>query len=139
MAASAPNGQGAPPPCEPAPSRGKLGRQMSTVSESRLKTLETLQLQFDEMVSTVTDYEDQIKGGALTHEELLQIKSELAQLNGALDKFQFESIDGVMTGDLDTGKLEAKSQRKKLNNDVDRLRTKVAGLHKNLSQKVFQS
>ena len=55
--------------------------------------------------------------------------SQLAQLNGKLDRFQFESVDAVATGDLSSGKSDAKAMRKDLNAGVDALRVRINELH----------
>mmetsp|Transcript_53243 Transcript_53243/g.147593 ORF Transcript_53243/g.147593 Transcript_53243/m.147593 type:complete len:111 (-) Transcript_53243:282-614(-) len=104
-------------------------RKMSTISTERLATLEDLQAQFDEMSSMVDEFQGTIEGGASEPEELLAIKSQLAQLNGKLDRFQFESVDAVATGDLSSGKSDAKAMRKALNAGVDVLRERVTALH----------
>ena len=49
--------------------------------------------------------------------------------SGKLDRFQFESVDAVATGDLSSGKSDAKAMRKALNAGVDVLRERVTALH----------
>ena len=64
---------------KPAP-QISLDRKMSTVSQSRLDTLGGLQAQYDSMAATVSEMEKQIVGNA-PEEDLMKIKSELAQVN----------------------------------------------------------
>lgn len=54
---------------------------------------------------------------------------KLAQLNGDLDKIQFEGIDSIITVELNTGKYRIKKIRKHLNSKCEIIRQKILDIH----------
>jgi creatine kinase len=48
-------------------------------------------------------------------------KSDVTQLSGLLEKFQFTRIDAIMTSELNSGKTVAKAQRKALNAAAEKM------------------
>jgi len=73
----------------------------------------------------VDEIERSVKPGLVTYEDVMHIKHNLQQLARKLDKFQHGKIDGIVTSTLQSGKEEARKQRKQLNGDVDTLRERV--------------
>ena len=75
-----------------------LGRRYSTISETTLARLESLETSFEEMTSIVDAIEAALADPSrLAPPELLNLKHNLAQLNGDLEKFQFTQVCRVLT------------------------------------------
>ena len=59
------------------------------------------------------------------------------QMDGKLDKLQFVGLDSIMTGQLTTGKEDARALRKALNRRVGVLNQEIKRLHSSLGQQMF--
>lgn len=108
-------------------------RRYSVLSQDVLETLENLQAEatfFEEQVIKIEGIAANAKN--LSETERHQALGLCRQLNGQLDKLQFEKIDAVQTADLNSGKATAKANRKALTAFVDLLRPRVTAVHEKL-------
>ena len=87
-------------------------RRYSAASSATLSKLGHLDKSYNDMRKAVDEIAEKIGTGELAPDEMLQAKHKLAQLNGDLEKFQFTKVDAIETGELDSGKSEAKAHRK---------------------------
>eukprot|EP00936_MAST-01D_sp_MAST-1D-sp1_P000471 g471.t1 len=58
-----------------------------------------------------------------------QVKSDVSQLSGQIEKLQFARIDQIHVGALNSGQEQARAQRKALNRRVDALNERVKAVH----------
>jgi len=56
---------------------------------------------------------------------LLEAKDQIAQMNGNLEKLQYNGVDSIITAELESGKEKAKEKRKALNQRCDSLRERI--------------
>jgi hypothetical protein len=123
----------APPAAAPGESVGEKSKRMSTLSLQAISELGKHQARFDELEQKVHVIQDKMEASAFTTRlELNQKISELAQVNGNLEKLQFVGIDGVTTQDLSSGKDEARSTRKKLNTACEALKDQIGDMRPTL-------
>ena len=88
-----------------------MQRRYSTVSQSTLKRLDTLEETFAKLDRAVREIEAVLRGAAaISAAELAAMKARLAQLNGDLDKFQFTQVDAVEVSDLVSGKASERGR-----------------------------
>ena len=64
----------------------------------------------------------------------ISLIDRLAQLNGDIDKIQYEGIDSIITADLNSGKIKIKNIRKYLNSKCEIIRKKIIDIHTFLNQ-----
>ena len=67
---------------------------------------------------------------------VIELRNNLRQIMGNLDKFQYSKVDSVITADLHSGKDEAKARRKACNKSCDEIREKGSALLKALDSKI---
>jgi uncharacterized coiled-coil protein SlyX len=102
-------------------------RTYSMKSESTLSKIDDLKEELDSIEKRL---EELTEHSILTkhRKEALEIKGEMEQLVGRLEKFQFKEIDAIETQTLKSGKTEAKESRKKLNVQVEALSERVKSI-----------
>ena len=107
-----------------------LPRQMSVKSKTTLSTLQTLEERIETLSVKVKEVEDEFSALSEDNEsdttptpspELNRLKSIVAQLNGDIERLQFEGIDAVLITELQSGKETAKTQRKLLTYRIEDL------------------
>lgn len=107
----------------------KAGRKFSTVSMKALTELSDYEKSFNNLVAQVDLIESGITPGSASvckfKQQAKKHLSNIAQLNGSLEKFQFVKVDGVITGGLTSGKDDAKAKRKELNKNCEELRARI--------------
>ncbi|CAK4309035.1 unnamed protein product [Aphanomyces euteiches] len=112
-------------------------RIYSNASESALDQLSELQTSFDNLARKVKEIEWQVTvhnaTPTVSRSDLLESKDAIAQMVGALDKLQYNGIDGVITAQLKSGKERVRDQRKALNRHCEALRTSMMSLHQQLT------
>jgi len=64
----------------------------------------------------------------------VELINQLAQLNGNIDKIQYEGIDSIITAELITGKVKIKRIRKFLNLKCEIIRQKILDINIFLNQ-----
>lgn len=119
-----------PPP--DAPPSAVRDHRFSTSSNDALCSLAKFERMFEDIKGKVDTYEKLIIGhqsAGVQRDDLAKAKSDLAQLNGKLEKLQLEGIDSVTVGELCSGKEEARAKRKQLNRDIDVLFPRMGGLN----------
>ena len=79
------------------------------------------------------EIEERFSAGELAASEMLQTKNELRQINGLVERFQEQRVDGLETSHIISRRDEARAQRRALNADVEALRTLVQRLHDRIS------
>ncbi|KAK3241228.1 hypothetical protein CYMTET_48979 [Cymbomonas tetramitiformis] len=124
------HGAAEPPP--DAPSSAVRDHRFSTSSNDALCSLAKFERMFEDIKGKVDTFEKMITGhqsAGVERDDLAKAKSELAQLNGKLEKLQLEGIDSVTVGELCSGKEEARAKRKQLNRDIDVLFPRMGGLN----------
>jgi len=82
-------------------------KRFSQVSTQALNTLTSLTREIDVFEGRLAKYETFEAGDDPT-----RAIQDLRQLSGNLDKLQFERVDAVCTGELNSGKAEAKDNRR---------------------------
>ena len=91
-----------------------LMRRMSSVSRSRIEVLDDLDKRLEKYEAKIPGFQSAVKTGRANPSQLGVIKGELGQLYGDLEKLQYNEIDAVVTGDLQSGREDAKALRKNL-------------------------
>ena len=105
-----------------------LLRRMSTVSRTRLQILEDLDSRLTKYEAKIPGFQSAVKKGSANASQLGVIKGELGQLFGDLEKLQYNEIDAVITGDLETGREDARAMRKGLTKRTARMLDEVKRL-----------
>ena len=105
-----------------------MSRHLSVPSAAAVEQLLSYQRQLEELEEEVTKVEAALST-TLDAEALGVIKARIAQGNGKVEKLQCVSIDGVMTGGLNSGKEQARSTRKNLTRRAEALAGRFAGAH----------
>lgn len=108
-----------------------MARRLSSLSTDTLARLDSLDRGFETIEHAVHEVEQAVELG-LDDASLAAAKNRLAQLNGDLERFQFGKVDAVETTELTSGKAQAKQQRKRLNDEVEALRSRTAELHQRI-------
>lgn len=99
-------------------------RLYSLASSNSMAKVQLLENQFLLLVEKLKEITDSVSGNNSKHKTtLLYAKNQLAQICGDIDKFQFEKIDSISTGDLESGHSVVKTRRKSLNKRCDLLRS----------------
>ena len=101
--------------------RGNLSPRSYT---AKIK-LDTYEQRLDAFKGTLHEFSQRLGSGTFSHDDLTHMKNELAQLNGTLEKLQFNEIDSIVTADLNTGKLQVKAKRKGLNSECEKVRENI--------------
>jgi hypothetical protein len=109
----------APPPAPPT-GTPRQKQNYSIASDVTLNELDVLEIEMAGYEERLRQHCEMMAGSAV-EEELLVTKGSLAQMNGILEKFQFVKVDSVTTGNLNSGKDEAKQSRKNLNKRAEAL------------------
>ena len=118
---------------DPPPPR-HLERLYSTASYNTVQTLQTIELQVVDMERQAKEYEALLSGPA---EEIpAGTRNKLAQLHGDTNKLLATKLDAILTGDLNSGKDDARATRKKLTAQMEALIEKVEALVKKHDQLV---
>tara|TARA_B110001452_G_scaffold82210_1_gene67221 strand:+ start:150 stop:815 length:666 start_codon:yes stop_codon:yes gene_type:complete len=139
----------------------KLDRKFSTLSQQTVDTLETLEAQIKVMSVSADDAEKARAAAAspvtasplptsLTNTRLSiqevatasagagelrpDLRNELAQLHGNANKLLATKLDAILTGELNSGKDEARAKRKQLIGVTETLIDRVEGLVKAYDQ-----
>ena len=110
-----------------------LSRQMSVKSKNTLTTLDTLEGRLDTISGKVQDVEEKFAAFVEGHDndaeisgpDIDRLKSVIAQLNGDIERLQFEGVDAVLITELQSGKEKAKTQRKLLTYRIEDLMSRL--------------
>jgi hypothetical protein len=113
----------------------RMTRTYSQQSNARIDSLTKLSSKVDLIQSKIDGFEKAVRDGTASGAQLSTIQDALAQCYGNLEKLQFTEIDAVVTGDLITGKGEAKSLRKSLSKRTASLLNIVEGLVNEIKQR----
>jgi len=101
------------------PSKAKMGRSLSVRSAKALSRLEEIELQVASLETQVGDIAAALTGRSeISHEEVGHCKTQLALLEAQAHKLETNGVDGVYTGELESGKADAKAAKK---NQLERL------------------
>lgn len=92
----------------------KLARRYSVESDKRIEKLMLLAQKVDMIEQKFNGFRQAVDAGTASAAQLSTIQDALAQEYGHLEKIQFNEIDAVITGDLTSGKDDAKQMRKTL-------------------------
>ena len=105
-----------------------MSRHLSVPSAAAVEQLLSYERQLEELQQEAVEVEEAL-GTALDAEALGVVKARIAQGNGRVEKLQCVSIDGVMTGGLNSGKEQARSTRKDLTRRAETLAGRFASAH----------
>ena len=92
------------------PSHNRLKRGMSSASNLVAEELDDLELEFKAMMEMSDAAARDLGAGEMPK----TLRSELAQLHGTANKMLATRVDSLLTGDLTSGKDEARARRKAL-------------------------
>lgn len=98
---------------------------VSPSSTAALNKLDHFSQQLQGLEAQVDIIESTLAEADIQRTRLLEVKDEIAQLNGTLEKLQYVGVDSVVCAELNTGKELAKANRKKLNQQCDELRDRI--------------
>jgi hypothetical protein len=87
--------------------------------------LDNLETQLQILVTKTAQLRKFALDSSLTNTLALSIRSEVAQLLGDVDKFQFEHIDAVIAAETNSGQAIVRGRRKSMNNRCVALRNEV--------------
>jgi len=128
-----------PTPLPVNPSNMPLPRRMSRLysqeSTARIDVLTILSTKVDLIASKINGFEKSVREGTASGAQLSTIQDALSQCYGNLEHLQFTEIDAVMTGDLTTGKDQARQLRKNLSKRTGALLNIVEGLVNEIKQR----
>lgn len=108
------------------------GKQYSKASSNALKRLDSVEKNIEGIVHRVEDVVSIARGPDANSDDVTQLlksKNELVQIMGDLERLQFKGLDAVDTSELQSGKTEARNQRKSLNQTIDNLIRRTQQLH----------
>jgi spore germination cell wall hydrolase CwlJ-like protein len=104
-------------------------RGLSVMSVKAIGALDGIEPKLAKLEADVTEIEAVMQGKGRTQcqyrEQVAQYQGDIAQINGLLEKLQFTSVDAVGTAELNSGKDQARTQRKALNGRCETLRQKL--------------
>lgn len=113
----------------------KLDRKFSKLSQQTVDTLEGLEAQIKAMTVSADDAEKEVTNASAGAGELRpDLRNELAQLHGNANKLLATKLDAILTGELNSGKDEARAKRKQLIGVTETLIDRVEGLVKAYDQ-----
>lgn len=98
----------------PAGEAAQVLRRYSTLSFSRMQTLDTIEKKLTKVENKIAGFKQAVDEDTASAPQLGIIADALAQSYGALEKLQYIEIDAVHTGDLNTGSADARALRKSL-------------------------
>ncbi len=104
---------GAAPAAAAARRPAELTRKYSVASQHTVDTLEGLDLQLKNMQLDLNRSADAIGAPPGTGLDP-KLRNDLAQLHGNLNKLLATKLDAILTGDLNSGKDDARAKRKEL-------------------------
>jgi hypothetical protein len=104
---------GAAPSAAAARRPAELTRKYSVASQHTVDTLEGLDLQLKNMQLDLNRSADAIGAPPGTGLDP-KLRNDLAQLHGNLNKLLATKLDAILTGDLNSGKDDARAKRKEL-------------------------
>lgn len=113
----------------------EAGKQYSQASTAALKKLDSLDRKFEglnERIEGVATTIHRSTGDNDSPHNLMQLvkaKNELAQIAGDLERLQCRELDAIETAELTSGKNEARTHRKSLNQAVENLMRRTQDLH----------
>jgi len=121
----------------PTPVSHRRDRYLSTASFQAVSTLESLEASLEDLESkTLIAEKFIINGEALPEEyEGIDLRNALAQAFGSTSVLLGSGIDSVLTGDLNSGKDEARAKRKDLTKRAQALCDKCEELIKAVDSK----
>lgn len=113
------------PPSDPRPLSPET-RQLSKISEGRLEDLDRLMERFQDIEKRCKQpldwvWESLVPSGDSAKETRNKAIGELSQCYGDLERLQCKAVDAIMTGDLSSGRSEARKKRKRLTQQITRL------------------
>jgi len=112
-----------------------LRRQQSARSSAALDKLSSLEVQ-------LSGLEEQFKTLVVKASEgpemnlVLQIKDQLALMNGQVDKLQMHGVDSVLVEDLVSAQKEAREKRRELTKRANQLSERIKMLHTAIENRV---
>jgi hypothetical protein len=106
----------------------KLSRRYSVESDKRIEKLMLLTDKVDTIEHKFNGFRQAVSDGTASAAQLSTIQDALAQEYGHLEKLQFNEIDAVITGDLTTGKDDARQMRKALSKRTGRMLSELEKL-----------
>jgi hypothetical protein len=71
-----------------------MARRTSVASEQALQQLASLTMKVDAIDAEASTINEKLTSHTASEEEALEYQGRIAQLNGALEKLQFQGIDG---------------------------------------------
>jgi hypothetical protein len=110
---------------------GRMGKQYSIDSVQTLDKIHQLKDQYQSISRQVEQVEESTDMSDF--ESIAKAKNKLAQILGDVEKLQFNQLDAITTVNLESGKKEEKSNRRKLNGDLDTLQEIISSLYKQYS------
>jgi len=115
-----------------------LGRTYSVASSEAMDKLKGYRNQLHKIATAVENIQSRLSTrGTPDKTRLGKFKSDLAQLNGKIDKLQMKGLDTVMTGPLKTGKVDVRALRKELNKKAATLSKQIKDLHPKIGTDLF--
>lgn len=108
---------------------------VSPRSATALNKLERYNQEVQELEEEVAGIESALQDYPRTpRARLLEAKDQIAQMNGNLEKLQYNGVDSIITAELESGKERAKEKRKALNQRCDVLRERILQDSKDLQK-----
>jgi len=95
------------------PGKGRVARSLSVRSAKALSRLEEIESQVAALESQVADIDAALSAPReVSHEEVSHFKTQLALLEAQAHKLETSGVDGVYTGELESGKADAKAAKR---------------------------
>ena len=113
----------------------KVARRYSIESDKRIDQLILLSKKVDTIEQKIEGFQKAVNEGTASGAQLSVIQDALAQLYGNLEKLQFNEIDAVVTGDLTSGRVDAKQRRKALSKRTSQMLSEVERLVKEIKRR----
>jgi len=112
-----------------------IAAKKKKISNDPLEKLEDLRKQYNDILQQMDIVDRRALDEHETIESKLEAKSQVAQMNGRLDKLQFAGVDSVVTSEIQNEELKARAKliRKTLNADIEHLRARIGQVHAHLS------
>ena len=117
---------------------GGTRRRHSMASTKALDNLQKLKDRLEGLNRQVVAIVTQLSDGSFTcRPQVHKAVGTIAQLNGNVDKLQFNGVDGIITADLTSARDDVKAGRKALNKACDELRIRINQLKPQLDAKAL--
>lgn len=110
-----------------------VSRHYTKASEDALSQLASTEEELQIIEARVTELAAAIDRGR-ADEPLGQIKTELASLEARANRIETHGVDGVYTGDLHTGKVEAKELKKTMLARLEKVLDEIERAFKKIKQ-----